>query len=206
MSETTLRAVTNDGRTVVLYADGKWRFVENANPSGNGSGEKGFRKSSWGMSPGEVELAEGRDDIEKGDGFLWHEARIGDMPCEVYFIFVQQQLVRGRVRFTVEHSNSTDFVYDFERIKDLLIKKYGPVQRDEEIWKDDLYKDDPSDWGTAVGSGGLVKFATWNSGETAITLMLSGDNYEITLAVDYISTRLGHLEDKMKESQALDEL
>jgi hypothetical protein len=205
-NNTTLRAITNDGRTAVLYKDGTWKFVDVPGAPNAGSREPGFRKSLWGMSMSEVEGAEDRDDLERGDNFLWHTGRIADMPCEMYFIFAHEQLVRGRVLFTVEHSNSTAFIYDFDRIKELLGKKYGVAQSDEEIWKDDLYKDDPSEWGMAVGNGGLVKYATWSTPETSITLMLSGDNHDISLVIDYVSKNLGHLEDQAKELQALDEL
>ena len=204
--QTTLRATINDGRTAVLYADGTWRLVEDSDSGTLEPTEAGFRKSSWGMSMSDVERVEARDEMVRGEGFLFHEARIADMPCEIYFIFARHQLIRGRVRFTVEHSNATDFIYDFDRIKDLMSKKYGSALKDEEIWKDDLYQDDPSEWGMAIGNGGLVKFATWAADDTDITLLLSGDNYEIFFAIDYVSKRFGHLENQQKEEQALDEL
>jgi hypothetical protein len=90
-------------------------------------------------------------------------------------------------------------------LKEFLVKKYGKPIKDSQLWKNDLYRDEYKDWGFAVSLGHLVYFADWETPNTHISLALYGENYEITLAIEYQSKKLKKLEEKEKEKKALDE-
>jgi hypothetical protein len=168
--------------------------------------EIGFRKAAWGMDRDQVIQTEGREDVEEGDNYLSYAGQVAGLSCSILYIFVEDTLVRGKYFFTVSHSNDNDYLSDYSTLKEMLIKKYGRPLEDEQIWKGDLYKDDYQRWGMAVCIGDLTMYAKWGKSETEIVLILTGDNYQTNLAIEYISKRLGHLEDQMKERQALDEL
>ena len=97
------------------------------------------------------------------------------------------------------HSNKTDFITDYEDFKKILIKKYGNPTKDESFWKNDLYKDDYSDWGTAISLGHLIYFSTWSTSNTEINNMIMGENYDISCIVEYSSTNLKEIEKKAQE-------
>jgi hypothetical protein len=103
----------------------------------------------------------------------------------VIYVFVRDMLVRGKLAFTVQHANDNDFWDDFETLKAMLIKKYGQTVDDQTLWKDELYKDDPNQRGMAVSCGALVRLVSWDLDETHVSLVLSGDNYQIELAIHY---------------------
>jgi hypothetical protein len=168
--------------------------------------EIGFRKAAWGMNRDQVIQTEGREDVEEGANYLSYAGQVAGLSCSILYIFVEGTLVRGKYFFNVSHSNDNDHLSDYSTLKEMLIKKYGRPLEDEKLWKDDLYKDDYQEWGLAVSSGRLTMYAKWEKSETEIALILSGDNYQIDLSIEYISKRLGHLEDQMRERQALDEL
>ena len=56
------------------------------------------------------------------------------------------------------------------------------------IWKNDLYKDQPDKYGTAVMLDYLSYYYKWNTDETLIWLLLNGDGEaSITLGMQFIS-------------------
>jgi hypothetical protein len=123
------------------------------------------------------------------------------MPCLISYYFAENQLVAGRYIFLSEHSNKNLYINDYDDIKESLIKKYGQPNVDRPVWNNDLYKNDPSEWGMAISVGHLSYTAGWQLANTQIILHLGGDNYDITLGLDYHSTLKSHedLRTKAKE-------
>jgi hypothetical protein len=203
-NDTSLTATTPSGKSVLLKGDGTWVFQ--APPVRAPESASGFRKTTWGMDRADVIASEDKEDYEEGENFIAFSGNIAGLPCTIIYVFVRDSLVRGKLAFTVEHANKNVFLTDFETLKGMLTKKYGSPDGDETIWNADTYEDDPSEWGMAVSCGDLVKLASWDLGETQISAMLSGDNFQIELSIHYKSTALGYLEDQLNEQRALDEL
>ncbi len=74
----------------------------------------------------------------------------------------------------------------------------GNRKDDFTYWLDEMFKDDPNEWGTAVSLGHVSLFATWERPKTIITLALTGDNGSINLGIEYVSNELGQLEEEAK--------
>lgn len=53
-------------------------------------------------------------------------------------------------------------------------------RKDQAFWSNDLYKDDYSEWGTAVACGHLSKFTTWKTADSNINVALYGENFDVT--------------------------
>jgi len=103
------------------------------------------------------------------------------------------------------HTNKNDFITDYNDFKKILTKKYGKPKQDETLWKNDLYKDDYSDWGTAISIGHLVYLSSWETQDTEINNILMGENFAISCIVEYTSKNLKEIEKKAQEKKALDE-
>lgn len=58
----------------------------------------------------------------------------------------------------------------------------------------------------AVSCGHLVSFNAWVTPDTNVNLGIFGDNYEVSLYIDYVRVELGRLETEAKEAAALDDL
>lgn len=117
------------------------------------------------------------------------------------YYFADNKLVRGAYIFRNEHINNNQYIDDFETVKKSLTEKYGKPQKDEQVWSGgDLFKNDPSVWGTAVAVGNLQYGAVWTLNDTQIALWLSGDNLKIQHVLGYKSTKPEHLE-LMKKAQ-----
>jgi hypothetical protein len=187
-------AITTTGKRVLLKDDGTWVRLETSTISSSTD----FRNTKWGMSLQEVMSVEkiAKSDIKFQSASQFAiTATVASYPCFIYYIFAFDKLVRAVYVFNITHTNKTDFVnVDFPKVRDSLITKYGKPAEDEQYWKDDLYKDDPSDWGMAVAVGHLQLYALWQTSSTHIVEYLSGDNFDISLRVEYSSLQLGNLE------------
>jgi hypothetical protein len=159
-----------------------------------GVGFAQFRGVEWGAPKKEVKEAEGGEPIQKSDQgnttALLYTDTVSGLDVFVLYIFYENQLARSMYSFINEHTNRNDFITDFNKINDLLVEKYKEPENDEINWKNDLYKDDKEDWGTALAIGHLRFYTSWNLEEVQIEHVLGGDNREINHIIAYEHKKL----------------
>lgn len=180
-------------RTKILITGLACLFLISLNWTQEAKSKTHFRDATWGMSPEQVGKIEKSKSFQKlhskstGLDIVGYKGQAGAFKCFIAYYFAENQLVEGRYSFIEKHTNRNLYISDFKNIKDSLIEKYGKATKDNVVWRNDLYKDDPSDWGMAVSVGHLNFEATWKLPETKIHLLLKGDNYKITHILDYMS-------------------
>ena len=170
-----------------------------------------FRKTRWGMSQKEVIKSE---NIKPecinctGDGseFLGYRVTVLNKAVLLGYTFVHGKLVMASYALNEKHTNKNDYIEDYKDFKEALIKKYGRPKIDNVDWRNDLYKDSPSDWGLAVSLGQLEYISYWETDSKTIKASLRGDNYEISCWVFYESKKLAHLKEKYEKKKTLDNL
>lgn len=166
--------------------------------------EFSFRKTKWGMSIEEVKSSEPLKIAQEDENLLGYKTSVIGKDVFVVYFFIENQLLRARYVLAESHINKNDYITDYNDFKEILTKKYGKPKRDETLWKNDLYKDDYSSWGSAIGMGHLIYFSTWETPNTEIGNMLTGDNFDISCIVEYSSKNLKEIEKKAQEKKALD--
>ena len=181
------------GFLVVLFAENS--FAEDYN----------FRKTRWGMSIAQVKSSEPLEVAKEDKTLLGYKTTVIGKDVLVAYFFVDNQLVRARYVLVESHTNKNDFITDYNDFKKILTKKYGKPKQDETLWKNDLYKDDYSDWGIAISMGHLVYLSSWETQDTEINNILMGENFDISCIVEYTSKNLKEIEKKAQEKKALDE-
>lgn len=193
-------AFTSTGEKVFLHSDGTWEMAPEMESSFV------FRGNSWGDGKEEVKNKETSALKAEDDDFLGYNGQVGSLNCAIIYSFVQNQMIRAKYFFTESHSNKTDYVSDYRKIKALLTEKFGTPTEDDVFWKNDLYKDDPSHYGLAVSIGHLVYECVWELEDTKVLFQLTGDNYEISHAVQYSSKELAGLEASALKQNTMDQL
>ncbi|MCL5036950.1 MAG: hypothetical protein M1269_07545 [Chloroflexi bacterium] len=156
-----------------------------------------FRNVDWGMSKAQVKQAnenmiptlEDKDTISYSD-------KVSGLKAMLIFSFVNDKLTSAGYYFEEEHSNDNDHIDDYQKIGDLLTEKYGKPVKDEVIWKNDLFKNNPQNWGLAISAGQLVLKSKWENENTYLYMTLSGDNYRIAHLLIYQSKEYEHLDQK----------
>lgn len=167
-----------------------------------------FRETTWGMSPQEVEnvkTAQFNSEFGTLENILIYDATVGGLNAYIVYRFVKNKLVNASYVFKETHSNRTEFINDYYKLQKILIQKYGVPAEDDKLWYDDLYKDDPQNWGMAIAVGHLAYQSIWENIQTDILLMLRGDNYEIQLSITYESVELQYLIEEEKKAKNMDD-
>ena len=152
-----------------------------------------FQNSSWNDSMEKVKTDNADINLLPVIGennALSSTTRVAGEDAIIFFKFENNQLKAGTIYFQENHTTENLYIGDYKNIKEILIDKYGQPIIDEEIWNDDLYKDDPTSYGFAVALGELTYVTIWETETTKITLILSGDNLKISHIVYY--EELGH--------------
>jgi len=163
-----------------------------------------FRNVAWGASLEEVKVSENIKPLAEGKESLFYKVQLAGKEVTLVYNFLSQYgLYSSGYMFDEKHTNQNDFINDYDVIKSLLIKKYGPPAVDRIIWLNDLFKDDPKDYGMAVSIGHLKYVSSWKVEQTNISLGLIGDNYKIGMLLSYKSERLNKLAEEAKELKKL---
>lgn len=163
-----------------------------------------FRGYDWGTSKEEImkneitsDMVADVDYLEEDDGLLINGQSVAGLDALVLYNFTDNGLDSGVYSITEKHTNKTDYYRDYEDLVKKYTDKYGTPVIDQAQWKDDLYKDDPDDWGMAVAVGDVTFVSKWEKADGSTTgIMLKGDNYEINLAIIYQSPDYEYKEDR----------
>lgn len=90
-----------------------------------------------------------------------------------------------------KHTEEQLHVFDYNKIDELLIEKYGVPSNPKEItYFDDLFKNNPDKLGLAICCGDALVTTRWTLDGLYIVHGLSGDNYEFSHLITYTSVPL----------------
>ncbi|MCP5051486.1 MAG: hypothetical protein GY940_30240 [bacterium] len=149
-----------------------------------------FRKAKWGINKAQIKILEGRSPVlDRGFGMMYKD-NLFNWPVNVLYIMSGSQLSAGGYTFEHKHSNKNTYIDDFKKIKRGLIKKYGVPVSDDQVWGNNLYKDNRQSWGMAISAGHMEYVAIWETKDTTIRLRLAGDNYKINIGIYYKSKKI----------------
>lgn len=169
----------------------------------SGSEKYNFRKANWGMSREQVRATEDKKPDFEDDTSLGYDVKINGKDFRCIYGFLEDKLYNGGYGFAGKHTNDNLYIDDYEELKKILTKKYGKPKTDlPGIWKNNLYKNDRSHWGMAISVGHLVYAAQWETSTTTISMMISGDNFKISLTLTYDSKELREWAKRIKEKEA----
>ncbi len=135
-----------------------------------------------------------------------YEDIVAGLRCRLIYIFIHDQLVRAKYSVEERHVNKNLYLDDFNTLSSALARKYGKPAGENTLWSDELYKNDSSQWGVAVAGGHMSKYTTYDLPATRITASLTGDNFEVSVEVEYVSKALESLEDNAKADEDKDKL
>ena len=163
-----------------------------------------YRGMEWSSSKKDAIAKYGKPDLE-GEGYIAYNYTLAGKSTLSGFYYKQDKLWRAAYILSESHSNKNGYIDDYNDLRNLLSKKYGTPIADETYWENDLFKDDYSQWGTAISIGHMLKYSTWSDENTDIECSITGDNYEITCKILYTSIELKDWVAKIIEEEKLDD-
>ena len=165
-----------------------------------------FRGLNWGASLAQVKKTEKAKFFSESADRLMYTGTIAGISVDIWYFFLNGHLVKAIYNSQESHVNKNDFISDFQRVKELLQKKYGTPISDKEIWDGEYYKEKPSQWGSAISAGQLSYLAQWETERTTVFSALTGDNFKISHAVRYSEKASESEMDSIKEKEDLEQL
>lgn len=165
-----------------------------------------FRKSRWGDSMRKVMNLEGKPNMYDSDDLYVFSSSLVGMPCDVVYVFTDNKLTMTKYMFESKHSNKNEYINDYNRLVRLLTEKYGEPNWNSYDWNNSLYKDEPDSYGFAISLGHLKYSACWDNEKTDVYMILYGENYEISLVIQYTSKKYEQLRKQKSKSEVLDYL
>ncbi len=150
---------------------------------------QGFRGIPWGSTQDYVAAHETLSYVGAQGNIVMYQGSVGGLDAAAAYEFLPSRdvFVRGSYIFTETHVNENLYIDDYNSVKAILTDKYGTPVDDRTVWSNDLFKDDPSSYGMAVAVGHLKYVTRWETPTETITIILGGDNYEVTMGAVYLS-------------------
>jgi hypothetical protein len=144
-----------------------------------------FRNATWKMTKAQVKKVE-TDSLysEDSDG-LTYFPRLYGLDFGVVYKFVDNQLNSVFCAIMEKHSDTNQYIKDFEIIRNALVEVYGRPMTDDTSWASDKFVNKPLLWGLAVSMGQLHFETTWQTRKTSIRLVLTNGDYVCRLAISY---------------------
>jgi len=199
-------AVTEDGRKVLLKDNGSWEYIEEIAERAS-ENNYDFRMTRWGMTSEQVKESETLTPSSESTNFIFYETKVANLKCLLCYSFsANDRLARGKYVITEKHANDNLFIVDYKVLAILLEGKYGNPESDDTFWRNDLYQDNPDSHGFAVSIGHVVYQKIWQLEDTEILLQLSGDNYEIFLALQYTGKNMAAVMEREAQQKTQKEL
>lgn len=155
-----------------------------------------FRVAKWGDSKKSVMQKEGKANQVSIDDMYLFEDYVAGMSCEVVYVFAEDKLTMAKYIFTPSHTNKNDYITDYRELVNLMTEKYGKPNYDAPEWHNSLYKGDYDEYGFAISLGHLSYNAGWLGEITDITVALYGQNYKVSLIIQYMSEKYKDLQKK----------
>ena len=165
-----------------------------------------LRRTKWGMSQSQVKANEKPPVVLSQDDILGYKTTLLGHDFYLAYFFLDNKLVKARYKLADHYVNKNKYLSAYDTLVGALKKKYGSAMVEKDIWTDDLYKNKPRDWGMAVATGRLLKFAQWKTKTTKIYALCSGENFNINVELEYVSIELEYLLDKFKKKETMDNL
>ncbi|MGE0622116.1 MAG: hypothetical protein AB7I04_00840 [Pseudomonadales bacterium] len=167
-----------------------------------------FRSVDWGASESEVRAAhENAEPDAKSEGIIAYKGRLGELDVLVMYMFDDSgRLTAGGYSSTEQYVNKNNHIDDYEALNGLLRDKYTQSKPFRINWINDLYKDDYSNWGTAISAGYLQYWWEFESDRTRITHVLGGENFSINHVLRYESKTLAAEQAEKDKEKVLDNL
>jgi hypothetical protein len=166
--------------------------------------EPDFREANWGITSDQVKMLEDAKLVMDNGKMLSYDGIVGGLPCQIVYLFVKDQLTNGHYFFKAEHTADSLHIHDYEKLKEVISKKYGRPLLDDATWKDDTYRGRGEKVGLAIKSGHLKLAAQWETPTTEVWLFLVGENSEIKLSMKYVSRLLGDIKEGEKKETQVD--
>ncbi|RMG85085.1 MAG: hypothetical protein D6714_06660 [Bacteroidetes bacterium] len=162
-----------------------------------------FRGLEWGATRAKVKQTEKARFVLERDNFLEYQSVLGDYDATLtYYFTVEDQLMGAKYTIHNRFSNPQHHFEEFAFFESLLSEKYGtPVKRSVITPKQD--PKDENLYTSLLKEGNFSQETRWETPETEVRLILSGEGDQVILTIEYFSRKLTTLNQQRKKEMVL---
>jgi len=146
------------------------------------------QSAQWGMSIEQVLELEGKPAVREnsnGIEIIGYQKRVIDKDCLVGYLFADNKLFKTQYNFSENHFDKLMYLDDYEKVKSLVVQRYGEPEGEAVDWKDPQFKNDSNNWGTAISLGHVEYSSRWQTSESEIVLSLFKVQKDVILRIEY---------------------
>ncbi len=167
--------------------------------------DDGFRKCKWGYPKASVKNRESAKLINENSSLLSYNTKIGKFNLNISYFFTANKLTSAQYLILGEGSDKMNYVNDYNRIKNVLINKYGEPKEDKTIWAPEVIDiHDYLQYGKDISKGLLELYTVWVIDNSIIVLKLNGGSGYLNLVVNYESIKLKEFKENYELSKELE--
>jgi len=96
----------------------------------------GIRGFKWGCSQKDILNNEKAEFVSSDDNLLIYQTNITNKTCLLYYIFVNDKLVRSKYVFLYNPWDDREYLKQYEKLLNLITDKYGKADADNSDWDD----------------------------------------------------------------------
>lgn len=146
--------------------------------------EGDFRVGFWGDTKETIKEYETAEYYSDEDNLVTYLGEVSGEDSIIFYAFDEAgKLYQGMYIFLNSYNQGHLYIRDYNSLKDSLIAKYGEPAIDKVLEYSSLA--DYTDEGQALELGYTGYIAEWETDTTEITLVLTSENYDITMALEY---------------------
>jgi hypothetical protein len=155
------------------------------------------------MSKSDIRAREVNPPVSETAEVMHFEGTLVDTPCLVSYDFFQGALVGGS--YFIDNADDVADITDYEKLQEMLTKKYGPALSAEHDWKDPYRSAGIDTYGKlakAIARGDVTLRTIWETRDTRIVLVCTESSSEYNALVFLFYHSLDHLQsrdDSVKE-------
>ena len=150
--------------------------------------EPDFRQGFWGDSLADVKRKEGKADEFNMNGIYAFTTYVAGLECLSAYRFTGNKLTSGKYIFL--NNNSDNCVGNYNKLVELLTKKYGEPFSNDKKTTASSYEQKIYTKGELVRNGDMSFEAYWFTPFSTIAIFLKGEQYQVSLNIEYYSNKL----------------
>ena len=146
-----------------------------------------FRQASWGMTFDEVlALHPGVLPADRRIRYLTYESKLAQLDVKIFYRFDDEgALYQAGYEVALDEDDSEAALADYEKLNGLLLQRYPEAQPPEQIWRKQVFKDNPDKWARAVRVGHMSYIWRHSIPGTEITHSIGGTRRELAHLLTY---------------------
>ncbi|HHM20704.1 MAG TPA: hypothetical protein ENJ20_01660 [Bacteroidetes bacterium] len=165
-----------------------------------------FRGVEWGATKEKVKKNERARFVMERDDMLQYRSTLGDYDADLeYFFSIDGELMGARYIIRKRFNDPREHFREYVFFSELLTEKYGEP-KEVMIYRGEVNLSSATDLVDRLKAGSFAQETKWETSDTVIKLILTGEGGQVVMIIDYRSKTYGRVNRQLKREMVLKDL